>query len=294
MVKFIIIFWLFSSGCRNTGPFEEIAKREEKIKKREQGLKELEGALTDLSFWGVTLKYDAQSNDKISVDISELMTKRRTVDYFVGMSEDILIEKISKYLGIIGWLAHVHSNHGNEILPVPGFGEKEQYYSALSAWPVLAYYEYEVRTQTLHNFAKKVVMATRNIYHVCKENTDPLMLFLAHQVSRDCLSLLEELKDTTQLEITLTTSDSMDCAALRGIPLEYLSITSDHLIKLSLEGLEGAKDLRELRLKNIQVEDLSPLYNLKKMETLWMDSSLVKHCPTHTPNPALNEFCQGF
>ena len=115
----------------------------------------------------------------------------------------------------------------------------------------------------------------------------------------DCNSLFEIMKNTIILDLNISNGfkGKISTGSLRGMGVESLSITSqEHGVVLSLDGLQFTKDLRSLVLKNVLVEDLASLANLKDLTNLEIDypelKKYLKNCPVNSSNDTVNNFCK--
>ncbi len=281
---------------------EQKANREdlERKKAMSKTLDKLQATIDTLkNDFGVVLKHHPKATKtKIEADLSNLLALRFDPSELMLKSEDDLSRTIGNYLETLGYYSDSFIGMGGWI--TSGYENKEEFFKDISYWSII--YPSDIRNRTVGEW----LFSTRNLYHACVDKTNveqyalvSIFRSINEMDSADCLSLFEAIKDSTHLEITIPsgTKGTPNLVALRGMPLETLTITSEEPITLSLEGLEFAKDLKELNLKNIKVENLIPISNLNGMDSLVIDfpnlKRHLKNCPTKGENETLRDYCQN-
>jgi hypothetical protein len=278
-----------------------------RIDERKSTLKELESNLQILKkFYGITFKYNPGAPVEISGDFSGLFEMRFDPKKLLKTKEEDLLGSLSVFLGKVGWLSTSFIKEGG--LATPGFEGKENFYKAISSSSAVSW-ETKQDVENREKVIAQWLEATRNFYHACEDKTDrsqhALVSIIRQRKQMDeagCLPLFESFKKdpkTMEIKIGPEHKGAINLVALRGIPLESLSITGenpDAKIVLNLEGLEKTKSLKELTLKNALVENLEAISQLEEMHTLVIDypglKRHLKSCPVDSPNIPLQNFCR--
>ena len=249
--------------------------------------------------FGVVIKHHPNAKSRIEADLTNLMALRFDPNELMEKSEEDLTMRLRSVLENIGNLSSSFVGKGG--WTTKGYENKEEFFKHLSSWSI-----FFLRSDT-NQTAKEWLSATRNFFHACKDKFNleqyALVSILRSEnemESADCLTLFETLRDSTHLEISIPdNTGSLSLVALRGMPLETLTLSSteNSKVALNLEGIERAQGLRELVIKNVKVVDLSKIANLKEMDTLVIEypglKRQLKNCPVKTANLALNRFCQN-
>ncbi len=295
----IILF----SGCQdNKSPSGESA--EKKYEREDRERKEAMGEVLDnLKFsldrlekqFGIILNHHPKEKIKITVDLNGLFDRRFDSNELLEYPEGEITRTLRGYLNRIEFLTSSFYKKGGWV--TPGHEGKEEFYKDLGIWPI---------NSNIPETAEEWVAQTRNLYHSCINNANleeyAIVYFIrsANQMdSTSCRTLFETFKNSTHLEITIPSGFKgiIKLVALRGIPLESLTLVAETEATVDLTGLEMAKDLKELTLKNIKVGNLNPISNLKEMDSLVIDfpnlKRHLKNCPTKGENETLRDFCQN-